>query len=102
MLRSEDKTRWRIAALMLGASLTLACGASPTGPSATPNGSASLPVMGNARMSASQLVNWFSRRQPQPTGVYGATEPVAALATYFIEEGALEGVARAATGSVAP
>lgn len=93
MLRSEDKTRWRIAALMLGASLTLACGASPTGPSATPNGSASLPVMGNARMSASQLVNWFSRRQPQPTGVYGATEPVAALATYFIEEGALEGVA---------
>ncbi len=49
--------------------------------------------MGNARLSAAQLVNWFSRRQPQPAGVYGATEPVETLATYFIEEGSLEGVA---------
>lgn len=82
----------RFAAAMATA-FTLACGSNPTGPSSTPAANPSLPVMGNARLSASQLVNWFTRRQPQPSGVYGATEPVAALAAYFIEEGALEGVA---------
>jgi hypothetical protein len=49
--------------------------------------------MGSARLSASQLVAWFSRRQPQPPGTYSATEPVTALAVYFIEEGEREGVA---------
>ena len=84
---------WLRITLGLLVGLTLACGSGPTGPSTVPTGAASLPVMGNARLSASQLVNWFSRRQPQPAGVYGATEPIAALAVYFIEEGALEGVA---------
>lgn len=83
----------RLTALLLATSLTLACGSNPSGPSSTPRGAVSVPVMGNARLSASQLVNWFSRRQPQPAGTYGATEPVEALAAYFIEEGALEGVA---------
>ena len=83
----------RIAAIVLATSLTLACGSSPSGPSPTPSANPSVPVMGNARLSAAQLVNWFSRRQPQPAGAYGATEPVQALAAYFIEEGALEGVA---------
>lgn len=83
----------RIAAIVLATSFTLACGSSPSGPSSTPTANPSVPVMGNARLSAAQLVNWFSRRQPQPAGVYGANEPVETLATYFIEEGSLEGVA---------
>lgn len=89
----ERLSVWLRIALGLLVGLTLACGSGPTGPSTLPTGAASLPVMGNARLSASQLVNWFSRRQPQPAGVYSATEPIGALATYFIEEGALEGVA---------
>jgi hypothetical protein len=83
----------RIAALMLAVGFTLACGSSPTGPSAPPAGATQFPVMGPARLTAAQLVSWFSRRQPQPSGSYGATEPVTALAAYFIEEGAREGVA---------
>ena len=86
----------RLAAALLATILTVACGSSPTSPSGTggaPGGLPSVPVMGSARLSASQLVNWFNRRQPQPTGVYGATEPVEALVAYFIEEGAREGVA---------
>jgi hypothetical protein len=81
---------------LLVAILAAACGSSPTSPS-TPAGSAggipSVAVMGSARLNASQLVAWFSRRQPQPAGVYGATEPVEPLASYFIEEGSREGVA---------
>ena len=86
----------RLAAALLATILSVACGSSPTSPSGTggaPGGLPSVPVMGSARLSASQLVNWFNRRQPQPTGVYGATEPVEALVAYFIEEGAREGVA---------
>ena len=81
------------AAVLVAATFTLACGSNPSGPSPTQTGNPAVPVMGPARLSASQLVNWFSRRQPQPAGVYSATEPVAALAAYFIEEGAREGVA---------
>jgi hypothetical protein len=74
----------------------VACGSSPTGPSSTPTptgGNPTVAVMGSARLSAAQLVAWFTRRQPQPSGTYSATEPVAALASYFIEEGEREGVA---------
>jgi hypothetical protein len=53
--------------------------------------------MASARLSASQLVAWFKQRQPQPAGVYSATEPVESLAAYFIDEGAAEGV----TGDIA-
>jgi hypothetical protein len=48
--------------------------------------------MGQARLSAAQIVVWVSRRQPQPAGTYAATEPLDALAAYFIDEGAAEGV----------
>jgi hypothetical protein len=87
--------RLRSVAALLATVLTAACGSSPTSPSGT-GGTGGFPpvsVMGGARLDAPQLVNWFNRRQPQPAGVYGATEPVEALASYFIEEGALEGVA---------
>jgi hypothetical protein len=53
--------------------------------------------MGASRLSSAQLVAWFSTRQPRPSGSYAATEPVEALARYFIEEAAAEGV----TGDVA-
>ena len=85
----------RFAAALLATILAVACGSNPTSPSSTgapASGAPPLPVMGGARLNASQLVTWFSRRQPQPAGVYGATEPVEALASYFIEEGAREGV----------
>lgn len=82
---------------VVSALLLPACGSSPTSPSAAPSGASgalpSVAVMGNARLSASQLVAWFTRRQPQPAGSYAATEPVEALAAYLIEEGAREGVA---------
>ena len=86
----------RFVAVLLAAILAVACGSNPTSPSSTGGPSAGappVPVMGGARLNASQLVAWFSRRQPQPAGVYGATEPVEALAAYFIEEGGVEGVA---------
>ena len=54
---------------------------------------AAVPIMGPSRLAASQIVAWFHGRQPRPAGSYAATEPVEALATYFIEEGAAEGVA---------
>ena len=53
--------------------------------------------MGSSRLSAAQLVAWFNGRQPRPTGVFSATEPVEALTQYFVNEGAAEGV----TGDVA-
>lgn len=49
--------------------------------------------MGSSRLSAGQLVAWFQQRQPQPAGVYSATVSLEILATLFIEEGAVEGVA---------
>lgn len=49
--------------------------------------------MGPARLTAGQIVAWFNGRQPRPSGAYAATEPVEALARYFVEEGADEGVA---------
>jgi hypothetical protein len=70
-----------------------ACGArGPTAPEFTPAVPA-VPIMGSSRLTAAQLVAWFHGRQPRPAGVYAATEPVESLATYFIEEGAAEGVA---------
>ena len=52
-----------------------------------------MPIMSPSRLTASQIVGWFHGRQPRPAGSYAATEPVESLATYFIEEGAAEGVA---------
>jgi hypothetical protein len=50
--------------------------------------------MGAARVDAAQLAQWFAARSP---GGYAAGVDVGTLATYFIEEGAAEGV----TGDVA-
>lgn len=83
---------------LIAALVTLgACGTkSPTAPSTTPT-TTTYPIMGASRLTAAQLVAWFDGRQPRPSGTFAATEPVAALARYFIEEGADEGV----TGDVA-
>lgn len=84
-----------LALLVLGA----ACGKkSPTAPTipGTPPVTRT-PIMGASRLSAAQLVAWVNGRQPQPAGTYAATEPVEAIARYFIEEGAAEGI----TGDVA-
>jgi hypothetical protein len=54
---------------------------------------APVPVMGNARLSARQLIAWLNGRQPRPAGLYSASVPVEQLAAIFIEEGAAEGVA---------
>lgn len=89
------RRHFRFVAVLLATILAVACGSNPTSPSSTGGPSAAgpaAPVMGSARLNATQLVAWFSRRQPQPAGVYGATEPVEVLAAYFIDEGALEGV----------
>lgn len=53
--------------------------------------------MGPARLTAAQIVSWFNRREPRPSGTYAALAPVETLAVYFIEEGADEGV----TGDIA-
>jgi hypothetical protein len=53
--------------------------------------------MGPARLSGAQLTAWFNGRQSRPPGSFAATEPVEALASYFIEEGTAEGV----TGDIA-
>jgi hypothetical protein len=66
---------------------------SPTPPSALP----AVAIMGPARLSAAQLVTWFSTRQPRPSGTYAATVPLETLAHIFIEEGEAEFV----TGDVA-
>lgn len=53
--------------------------------------------MGQSRLSAGQIAAWVNGRQPRPPGVWAATVPLEAMAQYFVEEGAAEGV----TGDVA-
>ncbi len=87
-----------LAAVTLGGIVLVGCippapkpGPAPAAPgSATPG--AALSVMGPNLVSPAQMVAWFAGRAPQPSGVYGATVPVDVLATYFVEEGAAEGV----------
>lgn len=55
-----------------------------------PAGAAS--IMGQSALSGAQLAQWFTTRQPQPSGVFSASVPVGALAQIFVEEGAAEGV----------
>jgi hypothetical protein len=77
-------------------------------------GAVTTPVMRPARVTASQIVDWFALRSP---GGYRASVPVAQLAAHFLDEGAAQGVAgdiafaqsvletgwfRFATGSVRP
>lgn len=88
----------RAAAVIAFAAFATACGSrSPIAPSPMPSSAGTIPIMGTSRLSAEQLVIWFSGRQPQPAGIYAATVPVGTLAQYFIDEGSAEGV----TGDVA-
>jgi len=92
--------RLRLAAVAAIAGLAAACGGGPTVPTPQPTPTSALPpvaIMGPSRLTPAQIVAWFNGRQPQPPGVYAATEPVEALAAYFVEEGRMEGV----TGDVA-
>jgi hypothetical protein len=94
--------RLRVVAAALIAALAAACGGGggPSAPTAVPTPGPALPpvaIMGASRLTAAQIVAWFGGRQPQPSGSYAATESVEALARYFVEEGAMEGV----TGDVA-
>jgi hypothetical protein len=92
--------RLRILVAVALAALAAACGGGPTAPTAPATPTPVLPpvaIMGASRLSAGQVVAWFNGRQPQPQGAYAATEPVEAMANYFVEEGAMEGV----TGDVA-
>jgi len=80
----------RAAALVIGAGVIAGCGTRPpVAPSAPPGVT---PVMGVARLNAEQIVAWFNARQPG-AGPYAATAPVDAMARYFVDEGADEGVA---------
>jgi len=53
--------------------------------------------MGAARLNPVQLAQWFTGRQPQPGGTWAASVPLDSMVTWFVEEGAAEGV----TGDVA-
>ncbi len=89
----------RIIAAIALAAVMAGCGSkSPTGPTPPPAPvTPTVPIMGSARLAPQQLVAWFNGRQPRPAGTYAATVPVETLASYFVEEGAMEGV----TGDVA-
>jgi hypothetical protein len=50
-------------------------------------------ILGPARLDAAQLAAWVRGRRPQPPGAWRASEPLDAIARYFVEEGAAEGVA---------
>ena len=62
---------------------------------APPPAPGTVPIMGASRVNAPQLVQWFGARSP---GGYRATVDVGTLATFFVEEGAREGV----RGDIAP
>lgn len=92
--------RLAVAALAAAAAaLTVACGSkSPTAPTTPPPVTAGpVAIMGASRLSAGQIAAWVAGRQPQPSGAWNATVPLATMAQYFIEEGSAEGV----TGDVA-
>ena len=79
------------------AAMTAACGGrSPVAPTPSPTTSP-VAIMGAPRLTAGQIVAWFNGRQPRPPGAYAATVPLETMTTFFIQEGAAEGV----TGDVA-
>ena len=89
-------TRPVVAVLVLTLSglLLAACGrpAVSPAPAPAPTSPGVLAISRSALLTPAQLAAWFSGRQPQPSGTYMATVPIATLAQYFIEEGALEGI----------
>jgi hypothetical protein len=54
-------------------------------------------IMGPARLSGAQILDWLDARRPRPLGTYAATVPLETLVRIYLEEGAAEGV----TGDVA-
>jgi hypothetical protein len=76
-----------VAATVVGAVTLSACL-----PPAPPAPSGSVPIMGAAQIDAGRLASWFHGRLPQPGGAYAATVSVETLATYYLQEGAAEGV----------
>jgi hypothetical protein len=97
---SSPRSRLLAVVLCVGMTAVLAAcgGRAPTAPSVTPSPAGrTVGIMGPARLAPAQLVAWFRARTPPPSGTYAASEPVEALAAYFVEEGAAEGV----TGDVA-
>jgi len=88
-----------VALAAAAAALTVACGSkSPTAPTTPPPATPGpVAIMGASRLSAGQIAAWVAGRQPQPSGAWNATVPLATMAQYFIEEGSAEGV----TGDVA-
>lgn len=84
----------RTSAAGLLAALAASCASRPlTLPTVPSPTSGAVSIMGASQLSAPQLVAWFDGRLPRPSGSYAATEPIDALAQYFVEEGAAEGVA---------
>lgn len=75
-----------------------ACGSrSAVRPIPPPRPLPQLEIMGAARLSAAQIVDWVHTRQPRTSGTYAATVPIETLVQMFLEEGAAEGV----TGDIA-
>jgi hypothetical protein len=87
----------RRGAIVVIAGLLAGCAPRTGAPTAPAPPTTSVPIMAASRLSSRQLIAWFDGRQPRPPGAYAATEPLEALAAYFIEEGSVEGV----TGDVA-
>jgi hypothetical protein len=84
MVTVSGRTTRLLALIALVGLTAVACKPSPAaGPVGT------VPIMGASRINAPQLVQWFAAKAP---GGYRATVDVGTLATYFLEEGAREGV----------
>ena len=77
-----------VVATLVGAVTLSAC--LPPPPPPPPSGT--VPIMGPAQIDAGRLASWFHGRSPQPGGAYAATVSVETLATYYLQEGAAEGV----------
>lgn len=76
-------------ALVLASSTVIAAALLVVVPGTRPAGAAGTPVMGRSVVSAADLAGWF-----RSTGkVSSATVDIDTLATYFVEEGDVEGVA---------
>jgi hypothetical protein len=87
----------RLATAVFMLSVAACGGKSPTAPVTPAPSDATVAIMGASRLSGAQLAAWVNGRQPQPSGTWAATVPLATIAAYFIEEGSAEGV----TGDVA-
>jgi hypothetical protein len=82
-----------VVVLTLSGLITAGCRPKPAaGPPPPPAAPGALTVRGPALATPGQLAAWFNGRQPQPSGTYAATVPVATLTQLFVEEGGYEGI----------